>query len=275
MLGHAVGWPVAAGGSQAIADAMASLPALARRRDPDRLRGRARSRELRGVAGRAVRPHAAAGRWPSPATSCPRATAARSARYRYGPGRLQARLRAGRPGALDGPGLPRAPGRVHLGGTLEEIAARRGRPSARAGTPSGPTCSSRSRACSTPAARRPGSTRCGPTATCPTARPSTPARPSRRQIERFAPGFRDLVRAAAPWAPPSWRRTTPTTSAATSTAARPTSASCSPGPVAAARAVHDARPALLHLLVVHAARRRRPRDVRLARGARGAARRLR
>ena len=34
--GHTVGWPVAAGGSQAMADAMAALPSLARRRDPHR-----------------------------------------------------------------------------------------------------------------------------------------------------------------------------------------------------------------------------------------------
>lgn len=49
-----------------------------------------------------------------------------------------------------------------------------------------------------------------------------------RQLERFAPGFRDLVLARAVAGPPSSRRATPTTSAATSAAARsPVSRRCS------------------------------------------------
>ena len=39
------------------------------------------------------------------------------------------------------------------------------------------------------------------------------------QIERFAPGFRDRILARHAWGRPRWSATTPTTSAATSTAA--------------------------------------------------------
>ena len=50
------------------------------------------------------------------------------------------------------------------------------------------------------------------------------------QVERFAPGFRDRILGRATHGRPRWRRTTRTTSAATSTAASRTSASSSSGP---------------------------------------------
>ena len=73
LAGHAVGWPVAAGGSQKIADALAELPALLGRQDrggPARaLPRRASSRRTRSSA--TSRP---ANSWRWPATGCRRAT---------------------------------------------------------------------------------------------------------------------------------------------------------------------------------------------------------
>ncbi len=93
-------------------------------------------------------------------------------RYRYGPGVFKLDW------ALDGPIPWRAEecaraATVHLGGTLEEIAASEAAPWRRARSRSGRTCSSPSRASSTRRARRPGSTPPGRTATSRTARPST------------------------------------------------------------------------------------------------------
>ena len=96
--------------------------ALARREDRDRARGRLARRALR-CAAVAARRHAAR-------SSSPMAGRA-AARYRGGstlplrPRHLQARLGARRPDPVDGAGGARA-GTVHLGGTLEEIARRRG-----------------------------------------------------------------------------------------------------------------------------------------------------
>ena len=170
MLGHAVGWPAAVGGSQAIADAMASLlrslggeirdgqrGALARRRA--RRAARCCSTSRRGRSSR------------SPATSCPRATAAHSAASATAPASSSWTTRS--PGRC--PGRPRsavAPGRSTWAGRSRRSRGPRPR-SRRADIPSGRTCSSPSRACSIRAGRRRGRTRCGPTATCRTARRST------------------------------------------------------------------------------------------------------
>ena len=84
------------------------------------------------------------------------------------------------------------------------------------------------------------------------------------QVERFAPGFRDLVlaRSVARRRPTS-RRGTGTSSAATSTAARWTSASSSRARRAKLVPVPHAARGRLPLLGRDAARRRRPRHVRL------------
>jgi phytoene dehydrogenase-like protein len=119
MLGHAVGWPAAAGGSQAIADAMASLlRALGGEIQTDRevrslgeLRG-ARAvlldltpRQILAIAG----------------DELPARYRRALGRFRYGPGVFKLDY------ALAGPVPWTAPecrlaGTVHLGGTLEEIA---------------------------------------------------------------------------------------------------------------------------------------------------------
>ncbi len=120
MLGHGVGWPAAAGGSQSIADAMASLlrslggeietgtavRSLAELGDARAVLLDVTPRQVLALAGDALPPRYR------------RALA----RYRYGPGAFKLDY------ALDGP-VPwiasecRRAGTVHLGGTLAEIAA--------------------------------------------------------------------------------------------------------------------------------------------------------
>ena len=170
ILAHAVGWPIARGGSQRIADALA--PTCARSAARSSLERRVASLAELPPAGATlldVTPAAAAAAWR--ATACPRATAGSLSRYRYGPGVFKLDW------ALDGP-IPggagparggHGPPRRHAGRDRRVASARSGR----GGHPSGPSCCWRSRACSTRRARRRASTPSGPTATSPTARRST------------------------------------------------------------------------------------------------------
>jgi phytoene dehydrogenase-like protein len=191
VLGHATGWPIAVGGSQAIADAMASLlrslggtiETGCNVRSLDDVRG-ARSvlfdvtpRQLLAIAGEALstREQAALGR------------------YRYGPGAYKLDL------ALSGP-LPwtapecRVAGTVHLGGSFDEIAAAeqdvaQGRPAERPFVlVSQPTVADPSRA---PA----GGHVVWAYAHVPNGSDADVSGAIEAQIERFAPGFRSLVRA--------------------------------------------------------------------------------
>jgi phytoene dehydrogenase-like protein len=119
-LGHAVGWPVAVGGSQAIADALtAHLRALGGEV--------ATGREVRTLAdvppARAVlldltprRVLAVAG------PALPERYRRALRRYRYGPGVFKLDLALAGPVPWLAPGCRRA-GTVHVGGTLEEIGA--------------------------------------------------------------------------------------------------------------------------------------------------------
>ena len=108
LLGHAVGWPFPRGGSQAIADALASLPALARRRDRDRPAGRV-ARRAAASAARPARRDAARSSLALAGDRLPGGYRRRLERYRYGPGVFKVDW------ALDGPIPWRA----------EECAARR------------------------------------------------------------------------------------------------------------------------------------------------------
>ena len=167
---HAVGWPVARGGSQRLADALAShLRSLGGEIETgrwveslDELDGFGTTlldvtpRQLLRLAG----------------SRLPDGYARRLARYRYGPGVFKLDW------ALDGPIPWTAPevaraGTVHLGGTLDEIAAseqaavrgRAFRASVRAARAAQPVRRH--------AARPRASTRPGPTATFRTGRPAT------------------------------------------------------------------------------------------------------
>ena len=165
--GHAVGWPVARGGSQRIADALvAYLRSLGGEvRPPRRSSGstscRPTARSLLDLTPRQV--------LGSPASGSRRATAGRWSGTATGRGELQARLGARRPDPLARPSACRRAGTVHLGGTLEEIAASeaatwrgdRCRPPLRALRAADPVRSD--------AARPRASTSPGPTATSPTA----------------------------------------------------------------------------------------------------------
>ena len=119
---HAVGWPMVRGGA-----------ARRRRRRSSPSCEAAGGEIVTGPSGRlARRPAAGAGRrcstsrhassWRSPATGCRARTRRRAERFRYGPGVFKVDW------ALDGPVPwaaegPRRAATVHLGGTLEEIAA--------------------------------------------------------------------------------------------------------------------------------------------------------
>ena len=162
------GWPLARGGSQRIADALALVPARAGRRDRDRPPGRVACRAAAGTAvlfdltprqvlahrrRRGCRPATGAG---SRATATARASSSST-------GRSTARSR----------GAPRAAAarpRSISAATLEEIAALRGRASGAAAHPERPVRAARPAEPVRPdAGARRQAHRAGPTATCRTA----------------------------------------------------------------------------------------------------------
>jgi phytoene dehydrogenase-like protein len=191
MLGHGVGWPAAVGGSQAIADALASLlRSLGGEIETGReVRSLAEldgaravlldltPRQILRVAGGAL-----SGRY-----------RAALERYRYGPGVFKLDY------ALDGPVPWSAPacrqaGVVHVGGTLEEVAraeaeVARGRHAERPYVlVAQQSLFDASRA---PAGRHTLWAYCH----VPNGSDVDMTDAVERQIERFAPGFRELVRA--------------------------------------------------------------------------------
>ena len=126
--------------------------------------------------------------------------------------------------------------------------------------PSGHSCCSPSRASSTRRARRPGKHTAWAYCHVPNGSSVDMTERIEAQVERFAPGFRELVLARNTIGPAAIEALTGTTSAATSTAARWTSPAASVGRRSRLR---DATPRRLPLLRLDAAGRRRPRDVRL------------
>jgi phytoene dehydrogenase-like protein len=197
LLGHGVGWPAAAGGSQAIADAMAALLRS--------LGGEIRSgREVRSLSdlrgARAVLFDLTPRQLLAIASEeLPARYRGALSRYRYGPGTFKLDY------ALDGPVPWTAPecrraGTVHLGGSLEEIAqaeadVARGRHAAR------PYVLVAQQSLFD-VSRAPSGTHtlwayCHvPNGSTVDAREAIEA-----QIERFAPGFRDLIRARSVMGP--------------------------------------------------------------------------
>jgi phytoene dehydrogenase-like protein len=186
---HRVGWPVARGGSQRLADALAShVRSLGGTIETGR---RVESLDELAGAGAVLADVTPRGLLSLAGARLPARYAARLARYRYGPGIFKLDW------ALDGPIPWRAPetaraGTVHLGGTLEEIAASEDAATRGAHHP------------------RPFVLLVQPTLFDPTRAPDgkhtawaychVPAGSSRDateeiegQVERFAPGFRDLV----------------------------------------------------------------------------------
>ena len=194
---HAVGWPVAAGGSGRIAEALtAELAALGgevvtgRRVDSVRALPSHRvaffdvtPRQLLRVAGERL-----GGRYGSALR-----------RYRYGPGSFKLDL------ALDGPVPWRnrelsGAGTVHLGGTFEEIAAaeatvRRGR------LPARPFVLVAQQSLFDPTRAPEGRQTLWAYCHVPNGAPADMTEPILRQVERFAPGFRDRILAVHRMAP--------------------------------------------------------------------------
>jgi phytoene dehydrogenase-like protein len=186
---HHVGWPVARGGSQRLADALADhLRSLGGRIETGRFVESLAELEGRGPALLDVTPRQlvrlAGDRLP------PR-YARRLGRFRYGPGVFKLDW------ALDGPIPWRAPevaraGTVHLGGTLEEIAA-----SEEAATHGRHherpfvllVQASRFDPTRAPAGKHSAWAYCH----VPHGSPRDMTEAIEAQVERFAPGFRDLI----------------------------------------------------------------------------------
>jgi phytoene dehydrogenase-like protein len=183
--GHAVGWPVARGGSQSVADALASIArALGAEIETGRRVERVEELDDAGAVLFDLTPRqivAIAGH------RLPDRYRRALERYRYGPGVFKLDW------ALDGP-IPwtadecRRAGTVHLGGTFEEIAASERSPGV--GRPyvllSQPTVCDPSRA---PAGKHVGWAYCH----VPSGSTADMTGAIEGQVERFAPGFRERI----------------------------------------------------------------------------------
>jgi phytoene dehydrogenase-like protein len=197
LLGHGVGWPAAVGGSQAIADAMASLlrslggeiETGSEVTSLDELRG-ARTvlfdltpRQILAIAGDAL----------------PVRYRRALARYRYGPGVFKLDY------ALDGP-VPwtaadcRRAGTVHVGGSLEEIASAE-EEVAGGRHPERPYVLVAQQSLFDPTRAPAGTHTLWAYCHVPNGSSADMTGPIEQQIERFAPGFRDLVRARSAMGP--------------------------------------------------------------------------
>ena len=269
LLGHAVGWPMARGGSQAIADALAAyLRSLGGEIETGR---RVESLDELPPA-RAVlfdvtpRQLLAASR----ATRLPARYRRRLGGLPLRPGRLQARLRARRP---DSRGGPRS-----AGGRRPSTSAARWRRSPRprrrcrgASTPERPFVLVAQQSLFDPTRAPAGKHTAW--AYCHVPNGSTVDMTDRieAQIERFAPGFRELVLARHAMGPAEMEAYNPNYVGGDINGGVQDLRQLFTRPVA--RLVPYATPVqgALPLLVVDAARRRRPRHVRLLRRAGGAA----
>ena len=189
MAAHAVGWPLPRGGSQSITDALAALlrahggeiltdANVARLSDLPAVRAvllDVTPRQLLALAGERLPPR----------------YRRRMERYRYGPGVFKLDL------ALDGPVPWRAPacaraGTVHLGGTLDEIAAAEAAVW-RGDHPQKPFVLVAQQSLFDPTRAPPGKHTLWAYCHVPTGSQVDMTERLMAQIERFAPGFRRLV----------------------------------------------------------------------------------
>ena len=210
--GHRYGWPVARGGSGAIAAALAA--AIEERGGRIETGRPVRSLDELPAADAVVLDLApgavaqlAGGRLPARVARAYR-------RYRHGPAafKLDLAVEGGSPGARRRRG---GRGTVHVAGSFEELVEAE-RQINRGRMPARPFVLVGQQYLADPAARRATSTRSGPT---PTSRPATRATPARRSSTRSSASPREPASRPSPAPPaarPSWPRPTPTSSAATS-----------------------------------------------------------
>ena len=197
MLGHGVGWPAAVGGSQAIADAMASLLRSlgGEIRTGSEVRSLADVRGARAVLLDLTPRQVLAVTGDALPARYRRALGA----YRYGPGVFKLDYALDAPVPWTAPECRRA-GTLHLGGTLEEIAdaeadVARGRHAAR------PYVLVAQQSLFDPTRAPAGAHTLWAYCHVPNGSPRDARAAIEAQIERFAPGFRDVVRSRSSLSP--------------------------------------------------------------------------
>ena len=222
---HAVGWPMVRGGASGVAAALvAELEAAGGEVVTGHRVGVARGPAA--GAGRAVRRRRRAQLVAIAGDRLSARTRRRAERFRYGSGRVQGRLGARRARAVGRRGRRAARRRsTSAGRSTRSRPPRRRSPPGRHPGPARTCCSSSTRR-GTRRARPTGKTTAWAYCHVPAGSDVDMTDRIEAQVERFAPGFRDrILGPRRPSARPRWRRTTRTTSAATSTAASRTSAS--------------------------------------------------
>ena len=267
LLGHAVGWPLARGGSQQLAEALASylraLGGTIETGTPGRLARRARRRVRRAARhGTARAPSACRRRTSTAATGAASSDSATGRECSSSTGRSTRRSR----------------------GAQRSARARRRCTSAerwrRSPPPSGRRRTARPRQC--PFVLLAQQSLFDPTrapdgrhtawAYCHVPNGSTADLTERieAQVERFAPGFRDRILARSALGPAWFEQHNPNYVGGDINGGAGDLLQLFARPVARRLAVHDAATRRLPLLVVDAARRRRARHVRVPRGTRSA-----
>ena len=205
LLGHSVGWPLARGGSQTLADGLASyLRSLGGTVETGRNVSSLGELTARmpscSTSGRTSSPN-------SPVRACPTATAGALEGYRYGPGVFKLDW------ALDGPIPWRAAecaraATVHLGGTLDEI-ARSERAAWRGEPADAPYVLLAQQSLFDPTRAPDGRHTAWAYCHVPNGSPVDMTDRIERQVERFAPGFRDRIVARAAMGPADMERYNP------------------------------------------------------------------
>ena len=253
---HRNGWPVARGGSQAIADALAAVV----REHGGRIEtGRpVRSLDELPAADAVVLDLAPGAVVEIAGERLPRAGRARLPPLQARPRRLQGRPRGRGRGALDGDPASAGPGPS----TRSAPSRRSPRANARstaAGCRSGPSSSSASSTSPTPRARAATSTRSGPTPTSRTATRATRPRRCSTRSNASRPGLRERILARHVRSPADLESYNPNYVGGDIITGANTPLQSLFRPASRARSLRDRHPRRLHLLGGDPARRRRPR----------------
>jgi phytoene dehydrogenase-like protein len=202
---HRVGWPVARGGSQRLADALASeLRSLGGRIEVGHWVESLDELPDAGTALLDVTPHQLL-RLAGP--RLPGGYAKRLGRYRYGPGVFKLDWALDGPIPWSAPEVARA-GTVHIGGTLDEIAASE-EAVARGEHPDRPFVLLVQASLFDPTRAPAGKHTAWAYCHVPSGSPRDMTDAIEAQVERFAPGFKDLVAARSAMGPAEVERRNP------------------------------------------------------------------